>query len=79
MALCTALFLYVLFVGLTTFNVAAHSALSKEIQVLNSQIGNLEAQYVALSGNISRESAYMLGFEKPEKEIFAFRKRLVLR
>jgi len=78
MALCTAFFLYILFVGLTTFNVAANNTLSKEIQVLNSQIGSLEAQYVALSGNISRESAYTLGFEKPEKEIFAFRKRLVL-
>jgi len=75
--LCAAFFLQVLLVGLTTFNVAAQNTLSKEIQVLNSQIGDLEAQYITLSGDISRKHAFALGFKEPQKEIFAFRKRLV--
>jgi len=72
-----ALFLYILLLTLTTFNIAAHNTLSNEIQILNSQIGNLEARYIVLNRNISHEYAYALGFKKPQKEIFAFRKRLV--
>ncbi|MDP3726606.1 MAG: hypothetical protein Q8R36_05430 [bacterium] len=75
--LISVVFLYVFFVGATTINVAAHDAIQNDIQTLGSSIGDLESSYIVLSRGISKEQALTLGFKQPQKEIFAFRKRLV--
>lgn len=71
------IFVYILLVAVITFNVAAHSAIKKDLYGLHSQIGDFEAEYMALNNSITREEAYLLGFQKPKNETFAFRKRLV--
>ena len=72
-----AILVYILLVAATTFNIAAHSTIQKDLHVLNSQIGDLEAEYIILNNSVTRQHAYLLGFQEPRKEIFAFRKRLV--
>ena len=79
--LCAVLFgagfLYIFLIGGITYNLAAHETTLHDIQILGSSIGDLESKYIALSGGISPETAFALGFAEPKKEIFAFRKRLV--
>ena len=72
-----AIFLYIFLVGATILNVAAQDAIKNEIQVFNSSIGSLESEYILLVRGISKEKAHELGFNGPQREIFAFRKRLV--
>ncbi|MBI2108640.1 MAG: hypothetical protein HYT93_00460 [Parcubacteria group bacterium] len=70
-------FLYVLLVGLATFNISAQRALQNNMQSLYSNISDLESEYTGLNNAINHERAATLGFVEPKKEIFAFRQRLV--
>ena len=71
------LFLYIAFIGIIAATVASHDTIQGKIQALNSSVGELESEYRVLTKNITKEEALALGFKKPKKEVFAFRKRLV--
>ncbi len=77
MGLLGIIFLYILLVGLTTFNVSSHRALQNNIQTLNSNISDIESEYAGLNSTVNKAHAFSLGFIQPQKEIFAFRQRLV--
>ena len=76
-SLVGAMFLYVVLVGLTAFNLAAHDSTQRDIRIFKSSMSDLESSYLARSGHLNQEHALLLGFQEPQKELFAFRKRLV--
>jgi hypothetical protein len=61
-------------VNKTVWNAFNKDGAEEQIFALNSQLGDLEFQYMSLSNNISIEKAYELGFQNAVgKTVFASR------
>lgn len=61
-------------VNTTVWNAFNKDKAEEQIVALNSQLGDLEFQYMSLSNNISIEKAYELGFQNAVgKTVFASR------
>lgn len=66
---------YVVFLGSMVFDILERKALQAEARALGSEVGNLELNYLSLSGKIDLEYSYGLGF-KEVKPQFTTRKAL---
>lgn len=67
---------YVLILGNTVWNIVERRALEKEARTLATDIGELELNYLSLSGRIDSELGYSLGFVESKQQYFATRKSL---
>ncbi|MFA6256821.1 MAG: hypothetical protein WCT29_00755 [Candidatus Paceibacterota bacterium] len=55
---------YALLVGLMVWNIVERKNLEKEMQTLSTDVGNLELEYLALSGSIDIELGHAMGFKE---------------
>lgn len=62
--------MYGYFVNITIFNVAHRAKLESQITQLNSKLGELEFEYLAIKSSITIEKAYELGFTDAVKTQF---------
>ncbi len=59
--------LYAYIIGNITFNVVARKTFTQEKSLITSRIGELEVQYLALSGGVTMDVARASGFEDASK------------
>ena len=55
---------YALFVGLLVFNIVERKNLEKDMQVLVTEVGSLELEYLSAAGNIDLELSQQMGFQE---------------
>ncbi len=65
---------YVYFVNQTILNIVARENLEADIVVMNSEISELEFEYIAQKNKITLNYAYSLGYEDADNVKFASRK-----
>jgi len=70
--------LYIYFVSISVVNVVQREGVDQEIAGLYSRVGELEAEYIKLSYDITRDEAKSLGFVAPSNLSYASRKALAL-
>jgi len=63
--------LYIYLIGSITFNILARKSLESNIREVGNQVGNLELEYLTLSGNINTNLGLSLGFTNANGTIFA--------
>jgi hypothetical protein len=68
---------YGYFVNKTVWNVVERQNVAKEIQKTSSEVAVLEASYMALSGTLTLDHAYALGFQEVETKDTLFVERQV--
>lgn len=61
---------YLYFVISITFSVVERQGLERNIKDLLSEISIQELRYLAIDRELTRESAYLAGFEEPSKVVF---------
>ncbi len=61
-ALLCALYAYI--IGTITFNVVARNTFTEEKNTISSKIGELEVEYLSLSGNVTMDVARAAGFSE---------------
>jgi hypothetical protein len=66
---------YVFILGNIIFNVVERQSLGGETKTLSSEVGNLELEYLSISGKIDLALSQEMGFKEP-KTNFAVRKSL---
>lgn len=59
--------LYGYVIGNITFNVVARNTFTQEKNTISSRIGELEVEYLTLSGNVTMDVARASGFEEAPK------------
>jgi len=69
-----SIFLYVYFISTSVVNVVQRKSIEIETQMLSSNVGELESEYISLSKNITLSYASSLGFVEPENVSFAYTK-----
>ncbi len=65
---------YVFFVNKTILNIVERESFEEKIITLNSQISELEFDYIALKNNITIDYAHSVGFHNVDSVKFASRK-----
>ncbi len=66
-----SVFLYVYFISTSVVNVVQRKSIEIETQMLSSNVGELESEYISLSKNITLSYAHSLGFIEPKNVSFA--------
>lgn len=66
---------YLYIISVTVWNIVERKSLEKEVQTLATDVGNLELEYLALSGSLNLEMSQTLGFREA-KASFATRRSL---
>lgn len=69
--------LYVMFLGSAVFNIVARKSLDAQAHELTNQIGELELNYLQVSGSIDRTLSKEMGFQEISQN-FATRNALTL-
>ncbi len=70
--------LYIYFISISVVNVVQREEIEQQVGGLYSRVGELEAEYIKLSYNITRDEARALGFVAPSNLSYASRKALAL-
>ena len=68
---------YAYFVNQTVWNIVARQNATKEIAKVSSDVAELEASYMNLSGELTLDHAYALGFHEVKSEDTTFVERSV--
>ena len=73
----SSFFVYFYVVGSITFNVIERKNIENEIKNLNSELSQVELEYLTLDRQINLDLAHQLGFQENPNTFFAYRKVLV--
>lgn len=68
---------YVYFVNQTVWNIVSRQNATKEIAMISSEVASLEASYMSLSGSLTLDHAYALGFREVASDNTIFVERSV--
>lgn len=68
---------YVYFVNQTVWNIVSRQNAAKEISTVSSNVAELEASYMNVSGKLTLDHAYLLGFHEVKNEDTTFVERAV--
>lgn len=66
---------YIFIIGFTVWNIVERRNLEKEMQVLTTEVGELELEYLALTESIDQELSQAMGFKEVQAS-FATRRSL---